>query len=406
MRIFRLAGEGLRALGANKLRTFFMMAGTMVGIAALTIIMAIGAGTEEKVMRRVEKFGPRAIMVFAGGGKPLPPPDLSVTTLNLKDAQALREVDGVEAVSPMAGHKRMTVKHRRRQYRGQLWGMDTNWHEVFQWQTASGDPLSAADVDMKRRVCLLGQSTASELFGGENPLGKYVYVAKVRLEVKGILQKRGNTPGGGDFDNRVVVPITTAMRRIMNVDYLAAIRVIVSQEAIAQDKGPWQVVQRVKEIMRRRHRIGPAEDDDFRVVSAENIRKLVAGTSRTLSILLVALAGLSLLVGGVVLMNILLISVTERTNEIGLRRALGASEDDIFVQFLAESLCVTLFGMIVGAGIGWMACMVLPMVSGLPVAITWEPFVLGLIFALLVGVVFGVQPARRAARLNPVEALR
>ncbi|MFO8007337.1 MAG: ABC transporter permease [Candidatus Brocadiia bacterium] len=406
MRILRMCREGVLSLALHPLRTFFMMAGTVVGIAALTVIMAIGEGTQRKVIRRIETFGPHAIMVFAGGGKPLPPPDLSVTTLKMEDVEALREVDGIEAVSPMAGHKRMTVKYGGRQYRGQLWGMDANWHDVFAWHTASGEPLSAADVAMKRRVCLLGQSTARELFADESPLGEHVYLGNVRLEVKGILEERGTTPGGGDFDNRVVVPITTAMRRIMNVDYLAAIRLLVTEEEMARDGGLQRVARRIKETMRRRHRIGPAEDDDFRVVTAENIRTLVGGTSKTLSILLVALAGLSLLVGGVVLMNILLISVAERKAEIGLRRALGASRDDIFTQFLTESLAVTLLGMAIGTGMGWAICVVLPKLTDMPAVLSWQPLALGVTFALIVGTVFGVQPARRAAKLNPVEALR
>ncbi|MFP3904276.1 MAG: ABC transporter permease, partial [Armatimonadota bacterium] len=397
MRVLRISREGLRALGANKLRTFFMMAGTMVGIAALTIIMAVGQGTERKVMRRIEKFGPRAMMLVSGGPGNAPGPDIAVTTLKLRDADAVREqISGLEVVSPAAMKRRMTLRRDGRTHRATLFGAEPSWHRAWDWYAAQGEGITSQDVTTMARVCVLGQTTREELFGDQEAIGERIYVNNVSLEVKGILQKRGTTPMGGDFDNRVIVPRTTAMRRILNVDHLGYIRILVNDA----DDIP-QKTEEIKSLMRERHRISAAEDDDFRIISSEQISKMARGTSRTLSVLLVALAGLSLVVGGVVLMNILLISVTERRTEIGLRRALGASRDDIFAQFLAESLAVTLLGMGVGAGLGWAACVAIPLVSDLPVAISWEPFALGVTFALLVGVVFGVQPARRAARLNP-----
>ena len=402
MRLRRIAGEGVRALAGNKLRTFFMMAGTIVGIAALTVIMGIGKGTEKRVMKRVRHFGPRAMMLIAGGGKDLPPPDMTVTTLTLEDAEAVRrEIDGIELVSPMAWRFRMSVKHEANQRQSIVWGVEPSWHEAWQWYAASGEGIADQDVATMARVCVIGRTVRRELFGDADPIGRHIYINKVRLTVKGVLKGRGTSPMGGDFDDRVILPITTAMRRVMNVDYVGAIRIITGDVSRMGEQA-----DAIRELIHRRHHITPPQEDDFRMITADIIAGLARGTGKTLSILLIALAALSLLVGGVVLMNILLISVTERTAEIGLRRAVGATRGDIFAQFLTESLVVSFVGMLLGSLLGWGVSVLLPKVSKLLVIVSWEPFALALGFALLVGTVFGVLPARRAARLHPVEALR
>lgn len=403
MRLLRIANEGAKSLTANKVRTFFMMAGTIVGIAALTVIMAIGKGTERKVMQRVESFGPRAIMLIAGGGKDLPPPDMNVTTLRLEDAQAIREqIEGVEIVSPQAWRFSMDLRHEASQIQAVVWGVEPNWHDAWNWYAVEGEGIAADDVATMARVCVIGSSVKRDLFGGADPVGQTLYVSKVALTVKGVLEHKGTSgTAAGEFDNRIVVPITTAMRRIMNVDYVGAIRIVSEDTALMAKQ-----VEAIRALIHERHHITPPQEDDFRLITPTVIGELARGTSRTLSLLLGALAGLSLLVGGVVLMNILLISVAERTKEIGLRRAVGATRRDVFLQFLTESLVVTFLGMLLGTGLGWGISTVLSKVSPMPVVISWEPFVLAIVFALLVGTFFGVQPARRAARLRPVEALR
>ncbi len=402
MRIQRIAAEGLHALTTHKLRTFFMMAGTIVGIAALTVIMAVGKGTERQVMRRVENFGPRAMMVIAGGGRDMPPPDMTVTTLTLDDAEAIRsEIDGLELVSPQAWQFGVDLRHEANQTRATVWGIEPSWHQAWDWYASEGEEIDDADVATLSRVCLVGTAVQRDLFDGENPVGQSLYVNNVSLTVKGVLEHRGAGAGGGEFDNRIVIPITTAMRRVMNVDHLGAIRVITADaEAMPQQ------AEAIRELLRARHRITPPDEDDFRIISPIAIATMVRGTSRTLAMLLGALAGLSLLVGGVVLMNILLISVSERTAEIGLRRAVGATRGDIFTQFLAESLCVTLLGMILGSALGAAVAVAVGRFSPLPAVISPEPFLLAVAFALAVGIFFGVQPARRAAKLHPVDALR
>jgi putative ABC transport system permease protein len=404
MRLARIAGEGIQSLGLNKLRTFFMMAGTIVGVAALVVIMAIGKGTERKVMKRVENFGPRAMMLIAGGGKDLPPPDMTVTTLTLEDAEAIRQqIEGLETVTPQAWRFDMDLKHASRQTRAVVWGVEPQWHDAWNWDTVEGDPITAEDVATLARVCVIGSAVKRDLFDSQDPLGKELYVNQVRLTVKGVLEHKGvgGMGGVGEFDNRIIIPVTTAMRRVMNVDYIGAIRIITRDAA----RMPEQAEQ-IRQLVHERHHIMPPQEDDFRIITPTIIAEIVRGTSASLSILLIALAALSLLVGGVVLMNILLISVAERTKEIGLRRALGATRRDIFAQFLTESLAVTLLGMVLGSTLGIAVAALLPRLTPIMAVPSWEPLVLALVFALLVGTFFGVQPARRAARLRPVEALR
>ncbi|MBN1341796.1 MAG: ABC transporter permease [Phycisphaerae bacterium] len=401
MRSLRIVNVGMEALTAHKLRTFLMMAGTLVGVSALTVVMAMGKGTERKIMKRIQNFGPDAIMIPAGGGK-RPGPDMSTTTLTIEDAEAIRrEVPGLRIVSPMAWNFQMNLKRDDRQYQAIVWGVEPSWHDAFEWYTVSGEGISGDDVATQARVCILGWTVKEELFGKEDPIGQHLYINRVRLQVKGVLEKRGTSPMGGDFDNRLILPLTTAMRRVMNVDHLGAIRAITEDRSCLSEQGA-----KIEELLRRRHHIVPPEEADFRVITAEVIAKFATGSSRTLSILLTVLAGLSLLVGGVVLMNILLISVKERTKEIGLRRAVGASQRDVFTQFLAESLTVTLFGMAIGLLAGWGLCAVLPRFTEMPIAMSWQPIALAAAAAMLVGTFFGIQPARRAARLDPVEALR
>ncbi len=398
----KIAGQGAQALFTNKVRAFFMMAGTIVGIAALTVIMALGKGTEEEVMKRVETFGPRAMMLIAGGGKDMPPPDMTTTTLKLDDARSVGEqVKDIEIVSPMAWKFRIDVKKQGKQYQAVLWGVEPAWHEAWNWYAAEGEEITDQDVATMARVCVIGQTIERELFGDAYPVGESIYINKVRLTVKGVLEKRGSSPMGTDFDNRIIVPITTAMRRILNVDYVGAIRIITRDPSLM----PRQI-REIRALIHARHHITPPQEDDFRIVSPVSIAKMARGTSRTLSILLTALAGLSLLVGGVVLMNIMLISVGERQKEIGLRRAVGATRRDILSQFLTESLAVTSIGMLLGSALGAAITLILKQGTKVPVVLSWEPFALSLVFALLVGIFFGLQPARKAAALNPATALR
>jgi len=402
MRALGIAVEGVQALSVYKLRTFFMMVGTIVGIAALVVIMAIGKGMEKKVMKRINNFGPRAIMLISGGGKDLPPPDMNVTTLTLQDCEAIGEnIKNIESITPIAWQMTMSLKYKTNQLWSMVWGVEPVWHESFEWYPVAGEGISGEDVATMARVCLVGKTVKDELFGDENPLGQRIYVNKVGLIVKGVLEEKGTSPGGMDFDNRIILPITTAMRRVMNVDYIGCVRIISKDASFIPEQ-----TRTIRELMNRRHHITPPKENDFRIISPAVIAQLSRGVSKTLMILLIVLASLSVIVGGVVMMNLLVISVVARIKEIGLRRALGASRRDIFMQFLIESISVTLAGMVLGCFAGWGVSTILAATTRLPVILSWQPFTVAVVFSLLIGIFFGVQPARRAARLHPVEALQ
>ena len=404
MRILRIVREGMQALGDNKLRTFFMMAGTIVGIAALTVIMAMGKGTEKKVMKRVNAFGIRAIMVTAGGssGKGMSPPQEDVTTLRLEDLEAIRnQVSGIEMISPVLMNRGASIKAGASQTQAVIFAVEPEWYDAWDWYVQSGEPINAEDASTMARTCNLGTSLSQTLFGDASPVGEYIQIGNTRFLVKGVLESKGVSPMGGDFDNRVLIPLTTGMRRLLNVDYINYIRV-----KVKDPKDLIGIGEEIRKILHERHHITPPQEDDFAINTAADVAKTARGISGTLSILLIALAALSLIVGGIVLMNILLISVSERVKEIGLRRALGATQADIFQQFLAESLAITLLGMFLGCALGWGASMLVGLLLKAPVVISWEPFALAVVFSLMVGLFFGIQPARRAAMLKPVEALR
>jgi putative ABC transport system permease protein len=402
MRISRIVSEGTQSLGANKLRTFFMMAGTIVGIAALTVIMAMGKGTEQSVMQKVNNFGVQVVMVTAGGGKGHSPPQEGITTLRIEDAEAIsNQVQGIELISPGIMKRGMSIKAGNAQTQAATFAVEPDFHDAWDWQVKNGDPISAEDMATMGRVCVLGSTVQRLLFGEADPIGEYVQIGNIRLLVKGVLESKGTSPMGSDFDNRVLIPLTTGMRRVFNQDYVSFIRLKVQDSTQLVEIG-----DQIRKLLHERHHITPPQEDDFAIVTAADIAKAARGISGTLSLLLIALAALSLLVGGIVLMNILLISVSERVKEIGLRRALGATQSDIFLQFLAESLAITLFGMVLGCAFGWGASVLVGRFAKSPIIVSWEPFALAIVFALMVGLFFGIQPARRAARLKPIEALR
>jgi len=404
----RIAAEGLRSLAAHKLRTLLMMIGTIVGVAALVVIMAMGKGAEQEVMKRVGAFGIRLIKVNAGGGKGYTKPQAGVVTLKLEDADALRkEIPGPDAphgwdiVTSVAQKHAIAMKAGDRQCEGDVFAVDSDWHEAMEWPAKEGEAIAPEDLATMAHVCVLGTRLAKTLFGDENPVGSDIMINNVRFRIKGVLINHPASPGGDDENNRAVVPLTTGLRRLFNQNHLTYIRV--------RMKNPDDVpatAEKMRAVLHDRHHINPPEVDDFSIVTAAEVAEAARGISGTLTALLGGLAGLGLLVGGAVMMNILLVSVAERTREIGLRRAVGATRRAIFVQFLAEAVTVTVVGCAAGAALGWAVTALLVRFAAVRAVVSWEPFALAAALAVLTGLVFGVQPARRAARLSPVDALR
>jgi len=402
MNLSSISAEALQSLVAHKLRTFLMMIGTVVAVSALTVILTMEKGTQIEVAKRVESFGTRLIKINAGGGKGYTKPQPDVTTLRLEDADAIRSsLAGWDIVTSVAQRNNMPTKVGDKQSTASVYAVDADWHEAMDWPAAQGDGISGDDTATLARVCVLGADLAKSLFGNENPVGSDIYIGKVRFAVKGVLIRHDVTPGGENENIRAVIPLTTGMRRLYNQDHLSYIRV--RMESAAQVPA---AAKEIRQLLHERHHIVPPQEDDFSVVTAGEVAEAARGISLTLVRLLMALAGLALLVSGAVMMNILLLGVSQRRREIGLRRAIGATRRDVFMQFLCESLTITLLGAAVGSLLGWAVSALLPRVTKLKAGVSWEPFALAAACAIVIGVLFGLLPAHRAARLNPVDNLR
>jgi len=402
MKTSRIVTLAFKVLGRNKLRTFLMMIGIVIGITALTLIVSAGLGARQKVMERVRKFGFDSIMIWAGGPEVVPPnTGAPATTMTLEDAQALKQsIRSVADVAPL--HRaHADVKYQDKSVTTTIFACTPTLGPLWNLDVVQGDFITDDDMTDLARVGVIAPTVRRELFGSSNPIGQQVRIGNVSFEIKGIMRAKGVSPRGGDMDDRIYVPLSTYMRRMANVDYIEAIRV--------QFKSPDNIKAAIPEItslLRERHQLAAGLPDDFSIVTPTEITELAQKALGTFNILLVLVAGISLIAGGVVVANIMLIAVNERRREIGLRKAVGARSRDIMTQFLLEATFVTLAGGIAGVVIGIAGSQLLGAITKMPVAISWESIVLGLVFSSLVGIVAGLQPAKKAAALQPIEAMR
>ena len=404
MKTKRIILSALKSLGKNKLRTFLMMIGIIIGIIALTLIVSVGFGAKDQVMERVNKFGTHSLMVFAGGGTQMSQISATQGTTNLKpeDVEYLeREIPEIKSLAPFSRQANMDIKYFEKSTNATVFGITPSWASVWDWDVSEGDFINDEDMKSLNRICLIGSTVQKELFGDNYPIGEMIRVGNIQFEVKGILEPKGTSPRGGDMDNRIMVPLTTFMRRVANVDYLSAVKILLVNQ------GDMNItVEKISQILRERHSLAEGIPDDFSIVTPTEATKMAEKVSGTFNIFLALLAGLSLITGGFVIANIMTISVNERKKEIGLRMAIGASPKKIVMQFLFEALAVTIAGGVIGIIIGGTGAVVLGMVMQIPVSVSWESILVGVISASVIGVIAGIQPAKKAARLNPIEALK
>jgi putative ABC transport system permease protein len=405
MKIVSTVRVSLKGLTANKLRTFFMMLGVLIGIMALTVIVSVGQGAKLQVRERMERVGAfSAVMVSPGGGatRGLGSVETIPATLTVEDAQAIKaEVPNVEDVAMAQVKQSEPIKFGGQSTTTVVWGVTPNYMKIRPSPAARGELFGPEEEASSARVAMLGQETAAALFGDADPLEETIRIENVPFKVIGVFKKMGASPGGGNLDDRIFIPFSTASRRLFNLTHLSQLVIQVrvnGQVAKSADQ--------VKQFLRERHHIAPDMPDDFSVRYAEQMLGILTGSSQTLTLFLSIVAALSLLVGGFIVMNIMLISVSERTKEIGLRRAVGARRRDILVQFVLEAGAVTAAGGLIGVLLGVGGAIFASSLLGWPAAISWPAIVGAVLFAGIVGLVFGVQPARKAASLHPVEALR
>ncbi|MCS7220335.1 MAG: ABC transporter permease [Anaerolineae bacterium] len=406
---FRIA---LRALSANKLRSALTMLGIIIGVGAVITLVSAGKGVEEYVTSRFQSLGSNLLFVVPGrldqGGPPRE--RRGGQALTMGDAEAIADplnVPDAVAVAPEV-RRYATVTRGKRDVYSQVAGVTPEYEQVRNWYPALGTFITAEDVSGHTRVAVLGATVADKLFDSdEYPLGQTVKINDVLFRVVGVMEKRGGS-GFGDEDNVVFVPISTAQIRLfparsVSGDYQVS---VIYVQAASEDRMA-AVQQQITELLRRRHNITYRDDDDFTVVSQADLISVFGEITSVLTLFLGSIAAISLLVGGIGIMNIMLVSVTERTREIGLRKAVGAKRRDILVQFLIEAIVLALIGGFVGILLGAVgAAVVSQLAEGLRISVTLESVLLATGFSAAVGLFFGIYPATRAARLNPIEALR
>ena len=404
MKTGRVLKVAFKGLGRNKLRTFLMMIGIVIGITALTLVVSAGMGAQDRIMERVKKFGLESMMVFAGAGREMGQPTAGqpATSLKLEDAVAMKqEIRAIADIAPFNQKRQAEVKFQDKSTTTMVFGVTPSWAPVWDWDAAEGDFITDEDLTSLARVCVLGPTVKRELFGAANPIGGQLRIGNVQFEIKGVMQAKGTSPAGGDMDNRIYIPLSTLMRRVTNVDYISAIKVRLTT-ARDMDK----TAASIQALLRERHKLGPGTPDDFTITTPSEVTKMAEKVAGTFNIFLALVAAISLIAGGVVVANIMLISVNERRKEIGLRKAVGALRKDIMLQFLYEATAVTLTGGVIGIVLGAIGAKILEAITQMPMSISWESVALGVVFSSLVGIVAGLQPAKKAAALQPIEAMR
>jgi putative ABC transport system permease protein len=401
-RLASMLRVAVRALARNILRTFLTMLGIIIGVAAVTAMVSVGTGAKAQMEAQVAGLGQNVIMVLAGslsrGG--VFTGMGAAATLTIEDAAAMRnELEGVLYVSPeVRGAAQLTAGDAN--WNTSVMGESDEYFNLRSWPIAAGEFFTAHDVQATARVVVLGQTVATKLFAESDPVGETIRIKDVPFTVVGLMSAKGSNMMGQDQDDVVIMPYTTAMRRLFGLTNLRLINISAATPTMIDD-----VANQITELLRQRHRIQPGRDDDFMIRTQQEISEFATSTARIMTTLLGAIAGVSLLVGGIGIMNIMLVSVTERTREIGIRLAVGARKRDILQQFLAEALLLSIVGGLIGIGAGIGSSAMLAREFQWPTLTPAYAMVGAFLFSAAVGVFFGFYPARKAAGLDPITAL-
>jgi len=400
-----MLAEAWVAMGANRLRTFLTMLGMVIGVGAVILMLAVGQGAQKQVEASIASMGSNLFIILSGsttsgglrmGGGAAP-------TLTLADAQALEELPSVTAIAPSSPGTAQMV-YGPNNWSTQVIGTTPAFLAVRDWKLAAGFPFTDSDIRSATRVALLGKTVVTNLFGDEDPVGKTLRIKNSPYMVLGVLAPKGQSLDGRDQDDTVIVPVTTAQRKLFGTQFAGTVRFIMVQ---AESAEAMPAVERaMNELLRQRHRIREGADSDFSVRNLTALANTAAETAQVMSLMLGAIASVSLLVGGIGIMNIMLVSVTERTREIGIRMAIGARGKDILLQFLLEAIIISVIGCLIGVVLGVGGALTVSEVSGMAIVVTASSIVMAFAVAAAVGIFFGWYPARKAAAMKPIDALR
>ena len=399
--LFRIA---LKALGNNKFRGFLTMLGIIIGVGSVITMLAIGQGSKKSIQAEISEMGSNMIMIHPGedmrGGVRLSADDMQ--TLKVKDFEDIRQECGhVSLVSPSVNSTGQAV-YGANNTPTSVYGVNEEFLDIRGYKVQDGDIFSEQDIKTAAKVCLVGKTVIDQLFtNGENPVGKVIRFGSIPFRIVGVLESKGYNSMGMDQDNLIITPYTTVMKRILAITYLQEIVCSALSEEYTD-----KAIEEVSSVLRRNHKLKESDDDDFNIRSQQELSTMMTSTSDMMSTLLAAVAGISLLVGGIGIMNIMYVSVTERTKAIGLRMSIGAKGRDILAQFLIEATLISITGGLLGVILGVAASYIVKAVLSYPILIQPWSIVVSFLVCTIIGIFFGWYPARKASNLDPIEAIR
>jgi len=389
----------LRAIRRNLMRSFLTILGIVIGVAAVITMVTLGNGATKSVSDQISSMGSNLIMVIPG--QRFGPGSEGAPSFKLADTEAIRnQIGSAEAVAPVV-NKTATAVYAAENWSTVVTGSSNGYFQAGNWELAAGRTFTEAEERAGKAVCVLGDTVRTKLFGRQNPVGSEIRIKEFACEVIGLLKAKGQSAMGSDQDDTVVMPLRTVQRRLSGSQDVGRLTVSVREGASID-----AVKAQLTTLLRERRKIGENEEDDFRVMDTRQLAETLTGTTRILTMLLGAVAAVSLLVGGIGIMNIMLVSVTERTREIGIRLAIGALESEVLLQFLIEAIVLSSLGGLIGIALATAASVALSSLMQIPYLFDPTINLLSFLFSAAIGVVFGYFPARRAARLDPIDALR
>jgi len=401
-----MLSEAWHAMSANRLRTFLTMLGMVIGVGAVILMMAIGEGAQQSIKRSIDSMGSNLFVILSGSSSTSGSRSGSgnSSALNINDANAVGDLEDIAAIAPISTGNAQII------FSGSNWntsiiGTSPTYFSIRGWNVDSGELFSDADIRSANRVALIGKTVAENLFGDDiDPIGKTIRIKKSPFTILGVLESKGQSFDGRDQDDTIIVPITTAQRKLFGNQIPGSVRMIMAQAKSEKYMGVAE--DAINDLIRQRHNIRENAESDFSVRNLTAMAKTASDTAKTMSMLLGAIASISLLVGGIGIMNIMLVSVTERTREIGIRMAIGAREKDILLQFLLEACVISIVGCVIGVALGLGGALLVKKMVGAEILISMQSIILAFSVAASVGVFFGYYPASKAAKLHPIEALR